>query len=86
MFNNIAMARTLTGGGEEAYALADKISSYWINFVKTGDPNGAGLAEWPAHTAENGATLIFDNQVQVKNHHDQALVDLASSLPPLPRR
>jgi para-nitrobenzyl esterase len=85
MFNNIAMARTLTGGGEEAYALADKISSYWINFVKTGNPNGAGLPNWPAYTAANGSTLIFDNQVQVKNHHDQALVDLGASLPPVRR-
>jgi para-nitrobenzyl esterase len=85
MFNNIAMARTLTGGGEEAYTLADKISSYWINFVKTGNPNGAGLPNWPAYTAANGSTLSFDNQVQVKNHHDQALVDLGASLPPVQR-
>lgn len=26
--------------------IADKISSYWVNFVKTGNPNGTGLAEW----------------------------------------
>jgi len=86
MFNNIAMARPMTGGGEEAYALADKISSAWINFVKTGNPNGAGLPEWTAYTAENGATLIFDNQVEVRNHHDRALVDLVASLPPVSRR
>jgi para-nitrobenzyl esterase len=86
MFNNIAMARTLTGGGKEAYALADRISSAWISFVKTGNPNHPGLPEWPAYTAENGATMVFDNQPQVRNHHDQALVDLAASLPPAPRR
>jgi para-nitrobenzyl esterase len=86
MFNNIAMARPLTGGGEEAYALADRISSAWISFVKTGNPNHAGLPEWPAYTAENGSSMIFDNQAEVRNHHDQALVDLVSSLPPVPRR
>lgn len=86
MFNNIAMARTLTGGGEEAYELADKISSAWISFVKTGDPNHAGIPEWPAYTAENGATMIWDNQVEVRHHHDQALIDLVSSLPPAGRR
>jgi para-nitrobenzyl esterase len=28
--------------------LAREIVGYWTNFAKTGDPNGAGLAAWPA--------------------------------------
>jgi para-nitrobenzyl esterase len=30
------------------YKLADIMSSYWSNFIKTGDPNGEGLTEWPS--------------------------------------
>jgi para-nitrobenzyl esterase len=26
------------------------MSSYWANFVKTGDPNEKGLAEWPVYS------------------------------------
>jgi carboxylesterase type B len=28
--------------------IADMMSSYWSNFMKTGDPNGKGLKAWPA--------------------------------------
>ena len=31
---------------------------YWVNFAKTGDPNGAGLPAWPRHVA--GKDQIFD--------------------------
>jgi para-nitrobenzyl esterase len=81
MFNNIAMARTLTGGGKDAYALADKISSAWINFVKTGNPNCKLLPKWEPYTPEKGATMIFDNTCVVKYNFDKSLVDLVSTLP-----
>ena len=31
-------------------AISRRMSRYWVNFVKTGDPNGAGLPHWPALT------------------------------------
>ncbi len=86
MFNNIALARTMTGGGEEAYKLADRISSAWINFVKTGNPNGQEVPEWAPYTPEKGATMIFDNDCRVRCNHDKALIDLVSSLPSPSRR
>jgi para-nitrobenzyl esterase len=81
MFNNIAMARTLTGGGKDAYALADKISSAWIAFVKTGNPSVDSLPKWEPYAPGKGATMIFDNRCEVRYNFDQALVDLVSTLP-----
>ncbi|MDB5515024.1 MAG: pnbA, partial [Tardiphaga sp.] len=42
------------------FELAEQASSLWANFVKTGDPNGAGLPAWsPSTRANNGAYLWF---------------------------
>ncbi len=81
MFNNIALARTLTGGGKEAYELADKMSSAWISFVKTGNPNVKGLTKWEPYNAETGATMIFDNSCKILYNHDKKLIEFVSSLP-----
>lgn len=80
MFNNIEMARPLTGCGKDAYELADKISSAWINFVKTGDPNCKELPKWVPYTAEKGVTMIFDNKCKVLYNHDKKLIELVNSI------
>jgi para-nitrobenzyl esterase len=38
------------------------MSNYWVNFVKTGNPNGNGLTEWSAYNKTSGNVLeIGDN-------------------------
>jgi len=40
--------------------LSDIISSYWINFAKSGDPNGPGLPRWPVFTENDLKVMTFD--------------------------
>jgi para-nitrobenzyl esterase len=77
-FDNIQRCQEMTGGGKDAITLAHKMSSAWINFAKTGNPNAAGLPKWPAYTPEGGATMIFDNHCEVRNHPDEELLKIAN--------
>jgi len=66
-FDNVKISARLTGGGPEAMALADKVSSAWIAFARTGDPNTSKLPHWPAFNAKDRATLVIDNVSKVAN-------------------
>jgi para-nitrobenzyl esterase len=58
--------------GQESWAwsdddrrLADTMARYWVNFARSGDPNGADLAAWPVFQSEGGQVLILDAPVSV---------------------
>ena len=40
-------------------ATAEAANAYWVNFAKSGNPNGAGLPEWPAYKADTDLLLDF---------------------------
>ncbi|HSZ34341.1 MAG TPA: carboxylesterase family protein [Puia sp.] len=49
--------------------LAGKMSAYWINFIKTGNPNGESLVKWPAFDSKNENILILDQQIESRPLH-----------------
>ncbi|MDE3169685.1 MAG: carboxylesterase/lipase family protein [Acidobacteriota bacterium] len=41
------------------YKMASDANAYWVNYAKTGNPNGAGLAEWPRYSAQGDGLMDF---------------------------
>jgi para-nitrobenzyl esterase len=46
----------LTSADEQA---ARAMNAYWLQFAKTGDPNGAGLPQWPAYHSKSDELMDF---------------------------
>ncbi len=49
---------------ESDYKLEAIMSSYWANFIKTGNPNGEGLPEWQEYSKDKSKVLELGEQVQ----------------------
>ena len=79
VFDNIYNSRTMTGGSKSAYKLADYMSSAWLNFARTGNPNVAGLPDWKPYDTQKGAVMIFNNKCEIKYNHDKELLNVIDS-------
>lgn len=69
-FYNTDLMLTHTGGGKRPRALSSKMAKSFLNFIKTGNPNGGGLPAWKPYTKENGETMILDDTCQLVNNPD----------------
>jgi para-nitrobenzyl esterase len=43
--------------------MAHTVSAYWVNFAKTGNPNGSGLKEWPPYQVSTGRLLELGPEI-----------------------
>ncbi len=54
--------------------LADTMSSYWVNFAATGDPNGKDLPRWPVYRRSDDVALELGSPIKPVAHlHEPAL-------------
>jgi len=61
-FYNTDLMLTHTGGGKRPRALSEKMAKSFLNFARTGNPNGGGLPNWKPYTAEKGETMVLNDQ------------------------
>lgn len=45
--------------------VAEEVSSYWVNFARSGNPNSAGLAGWPMFTNGDSKVLYLGDPMVV---------------------
>lgn len=82
-FNNVMLSASMTGGQPDAVKLGDAMSSAWINFARTGNPNNSGLPHWDSYTAKNGAVMYFDVPASKQfNGHDRKLFEFIAKINP----
>ncbi len=70
-FYNTDLMLTHTGGGKRPRALSEKMAKTFVNFARTGNPNGGGLPDWKPYTPENGETLILNDKSVMANDPDR---------------
>jgi para-nitrobenzyl esterase len=47
---------------DEDRKLSETMATYWTNFAKKGNPNGAGLPQWPAFSEREATVMYLDSQ------------------------
>ena len=71
VFNNLPMQAS-----SEDKELAELINDYWVQFAKTGSPNGSGLPTWPVYDLENKRHQILDIEISQGENDRKAELDL----------
>jgi para-nitrobenzyl esterase len=60
--------------GARDRAASELLGRYWVQFARTGDPNGPGLPAWPRDTAA-GTVLEIGDEVVVREGFEAARLD-----------
>ncbi|WP_370455732.1 MULTISPECIES: carboxylesterase/lipase family protein [unclassified Imperialibacter] len=56
------------------------MSGYWANFVKTGNPNGKSLPEWPTYKPDAKQVMLLGAEVEAKPIPDGAALDAMAAI------
>ena len=67
VLENVDEGKSMTGTGQDRYALQEQMSGAWAAFARNGNPNHKGLPHWSAFNTDTRATMIFGNECKAAN-------------------
>ncbi len=70
-FHGVDLAYVFGNMADPGYTELDRelsrlVMAYWLNFAKTGEPNGPGLPAWPVYEAATEQNLDFGDTIRVE--------------------
>lgn len=65
---------------QQDHQLAKSMSSYWVNFVKNGNPNGTALPTWQPYTGEKKMIMMFNEKPSAVTLPDASALDVLYSI------
>ena len=68
-------AEWLPADGIDA-SLTETMSQYWLNFARTGNPNGAGLPEWPRYVLDTRRHQVLGDEVTAGGDLEPGICDI----------
>ncbi|HXA36947.1 MAG TPA: carboxylesterase family protein [Steroidobacteraceae bacterium] len=72
---------TLDAAPERGFSPVDRrisetMQRYWVNFINSGNPNGAGLNDWPSFTPTDPKFMVLDSSFRAQTLMDDAKMSL----------
>jgi para-nitrobenzyl esterase len=57
------------------HTISRAIAGAWVQFAKTGNPNGPGLPEWPAYRSPEYRLLDYGDEIAIRSNADSPNID-----------
>jgi len=61
-------------------ALSQRMQRYWVNFARTGNPNGDGLLQWPTYDRASDRWMVFSETDTIQSGVIRPKLDFLESL------
>lgn len=76
VFDNVGTGLLNLVATEADRRMGDIVSSYWVHFAKTGNPNGPALPPWREYKAATDKLLELGPEIVVREHFRKPQLDL----------